>query len=190
MLFGSVSFRWFFIVHIVKIKTSAKHTIPHNLAAQCETRALRVYFSFDGKDQQGKPQKGTMEFIQEVIKASKDRHIRFAATGDATGASGKGGSFDFYQVGGTTYIYAPEGEGQQKCIGTTSGDNSAGSLAEAFKPSDIIGGLEKARLVGKGETINDVVTDHYSFDGSGCTSNGENATRPFDRAIAASYRAS
>jgi CheY-like chemotaxis protein len=26
--------------------------------------------------------------------------------------------------------------------------------------------------------------------GSGCTSNGENATRPFDRAIAASYRAS
>jgi hypothetical protein len=29
-----------------------------------------------------------------------------------------------------------------------------------------------------------------ALPGSGCTSNGENATRPFDRAIAASYRAS
>jgi hypothetical protein len=30
----------------------------------------------------------------------------------------------------------------------------------------------------------------HTEGGSGCTSNGENATRPFDRAIAASYRAS
>ncbi|HET9224518.1 MAG TPA: hypothetical protein VFO07_18540, partial [Roseiflexaceae bacterium] len=55
------------------------------------------------------------------------------------------------------------GQNAQKCIGMTS-DQDAGSMAAAFKPSDIIGGLNQAKLVGKGETVNGVVADRYSFD--------------------------
>jgi hypothetical protein len=122
---------------------------------------LQFSFSFDGKDEQGKPQKGGMEFVQEIIKGSNDQHIRWAATGDA--ANSTQGSFEFFQVGGTSYIYSAEGQGAQKCVGMTSGQDS-GNMGAAFKPSDVIGGLERAKLVGKGETVNGVVADHYTFD--------------------------
>jgi hypothetical protein len=123
---------------------------------------LRFTFSFDGKDDQGQPQQGGMEFVQEIITGSKDQHIRWSATGDAA-ASSPQRAFEFFQVGGTSYIYSAEGQGAQKCVGMTSGQDT-GNLGAAFKPSDVVGGLEKAKLVGKGETINGVVTDRYSFD--------------------------
>jgi hypothetical protein len=123
---------------------------------------LRFTFSFDGKDDQGKPQQGSMEFVQETIASSKDQHIRWTATGDAA-ASSPQGAFELFQVGGTTYIYSAEGQGAQKCVGMTSGQDGA-NLGAAFKPTDVIGGLEHAKLVGKGETINGVVADRYSFD--------------------------
>jgi hypothetical protein len=130
---------------------------------------LHFTFAFDGKDEQGKPQQGSMEFVQEVINASQDRHLRFISTGDSVGASGAIGTFDFYQVGGTTYIYAPDGQNGQQCIGGMGGEEGGVDLSSAFKPSDIIGGLKEARLVGKGEIVNGVKADHYSFDQSAIT---------------------
>jgi hypothetical protein len=123
---------------------------------------LRFTFSFDGKDDQGKPQQGGMEFVQEIITSSKDQHIRWSATGDAA-ANSPQRAFEFFQVGGTSYIYSAEGQATQKCVGMTSGQDT-GSMGAAFKPSDVVGGLEHAKLVGKGETVNGVVTDRYSFD--------------------------
>jgi hypothetical protein len=127
-------------------------------------KSYRLHFSFgfDGKDDQGKPQKGGMEFVQEIVTGSKDQHIRWSATGDAA-ANSPQSAFEFFQVGGTTYIYTAEGQEAQKCVGMTSGQD-AGNMAAAFKPSDMIGGLEQAKLVGKGETVNGVVADRYSFD--------------------------
>lgn len=130
---------------------------------------LHFTFAFDGKDEQGKPQQGSMEFIQEVINASQDRHIRFISTGDSVGAGGAIGTFDFYQVGGTTYIYAPDGQNGQQCIGGMGSEEGGVDLGNTFKPSDIIGGLEEAKLVGKGETVNGVKADRYSFDQSAVT---------------------
>ena len=130
---------------------------------------LHFTFAFDGKDAQGKPQQGSMEFIQEVVNASQDRHIRFMSTGDSVGESAAIGTFDFYQVGGTTYIYAPDGQNGQQCIGGAGGEGGALDLGNVFKPSDMIGGLEKARLVAKGETINGVKADRYSFDQNAVT---------------------
>jgi hypothetical protein len=115
-----------------------------------------------GKDDQGKPQKGGMEFVQEIITGSSDQHIRWSATGDAA-ASSPQGSFEFFQVGGTTYIFSAAGQEAQKCVGMTSGQDT-GNMAAAFKPSDMIGGLKQAKLVGKGETVNGVVADRYAFD--------------------------
>ncbi len=102
-----------------------------------------------------------MEFIQEVINDSQDRHTRFISTGDSVGESSAIGTFDFYHVGGMTYIYAPDGQLGQQCLGSQGGEVD---LSNVFKPSDIIGGIKAARLVGKGETINGVKADRYSFD--------------------------
>ncbi len=124
---------------------------------------LHFTFTFDGKDDQGKPQKGGMELLQEAIKESKDSHIRFTATGDAAQQNGKPGAFELYQVGGSSYIYSPDGPAEQKCIGMTS-DQSGQNVGGFFKPGDIIGGLKQAKLVGKGETVNGITADHYSFD--------------------------
>ena len=127
---------------------------------------LRFTFTFDGKDDQGQPQKGGMEWVQEVIRESKDQHIRFASTGDAAKEGGQSGAFELYQVGGTSYIYSPDGQADQKCIGMASGQGGQDTGA-FFKPSDIVGGLSKATLAGKGETVNGVVSDHYTFDQGG-----------------------
>lgn len=124
---------------------------------------LHFKFTFDGKDNQGKPQKGAMEMLQEAIKESKDSHIRFVSTGDAAQENGKPGAFELYQIGGSSYIYSPDGPAEQKCIGMTS-DQSGQNVGGFFKPGDIVGGLKQAQLVGKGETINGVTADHYSFD--------------------------
>ncbi len=128
---------------------------------------LHFTFSFDAKDDQGKQQKGGMEYLQEVIKASNDRHLRFSSTG-AAGDPGKTGSFEFFQIAGTSYIYSPDGQADQKCIGVTSGQDSS-ALGDSFKPSDIVGGLQKAKLVGKGETVNGVSSNHYTFDQNAVT---------------------
>jgi hypothetical protein len=124
---------------------------------------MRFSFKFDGKDDQDKPQQGGMEFVQEIIKDRKDQHIRFSATGDTAQGSGKNGAFELYQVDGTSYMFSPDGQVEQKCIGVTSGQNSLDTSAP-FKPSDVVGGLRDARLVNKGETVNGVVADHYTFD--------------------------
>ncbi len=124
---------------------------------------LRFNFTFDGKDEQGKPQKGGMEWVQEAIKESKDQHIRFASTGDTGHENGKGGAFELYRVDGMTYMYSPDGQSDQKCVGMGSSQNDQ-DTGTFFKPSDIVGGLKQARLAGKGETVNDVVSDHYTFD--------------------------
>jgi hypothetical protein len=127
-----------------------------------ESYRLRFSFSFDGKDDEGKPQQGGMEFVQEIIADSKDQHIRWSTTGDAATGSQQG-VFEFFQVGGTTYLFSGEGEGAQKCIGMTSGQDT-GTTGAMFQPSDVVGGLEQAKLVGKGETVNGIVADRYSFD--------------------------
>ena len=129
---------------------------------------LHFRFTFDGKDEQGKPQKGGMEWLQEAIKETKESHIRFTSTGDAAQANSKPGTFELYQVGASSYIYSPDGQADQQCMGMTS-DQSGQDRSAFFKPGDIVGGLKQAKLVGKGETINGVVADHYSFDQNAVT---------------------
>ena len=43
-------------------------------------------------------------------------------------------------------------------------DQSGQNVGGFFKPGDIVGGLKQAKLVGKGETVNGITADHYSFD--------------------------
>ncbi len=130
-----------------------------------DSYSMRFTFSFDGKNDQGKAEKGSMEIIQEVIRASKDQHIRFSATGDASDNTGAG-TFEIFQVGGVSYMHSPEGQDGPSCLSASS-DQSAPTDNQMFKPGDIVGGIEDATLVQQGETVNGVKADHYTFDQGG-----------------------
>lgn len=130
-----------------------------------DSYSMRFTFSFDGKNDEGKAEKGSMEIIQEVIKASNDQHIRFSATGDAADSTG-GGTFEIFQVGGVSYMHSPDAQDGPSCL-SASADQGAPTGSQMFKPGDIVGGIEDATLVQRGETVNGVKADRYTFDQGG-----------------------
>jgi hypothetical protein len=132
---------------------------------ELDSYSMRFTFSFNGKNEEGKTEQGSMEIVQEVIKASKDQHIRFSTTGDAA-ESTPGGIFEIFQVGGVSYMHSPEGQDGPSCLSASSDQNDSLD-GQMFKPGDIVGGIENATLVKQGETVNGVKADHYTFDQGG-----------------------
>lgn len=127
----------------------------------------RYIFSFEGKDADGKEASGSLEFLQEVIAASKDQHVRVSSTGMGNNASDSE-TFEFFTVGGVSYIYGMD-DGVAKCASFSSGESASDPTA-MFKPGDVLGGLNKARRVEQGVTVNGVKTDRYTFDETGISS--------------------
>jgi hypothetical protein len=123
---------------------------------------LTFSFTFDGKDKDGKPQKGLVEIVQAVNRETNDQYTRFVSNGGAAGD--QSGAFEMYRVGGVSYMLSDKGE--QKCVGFSSSEQP-GAAQGLIKPSDIVGGVDRARLVGRGERVNGVLADHYSFDKGG-----------------------
>ena len=144
-------------------ETSNIPDIEAGLESLASYRA-RFTFSFEEKDDDGKERKGSLEFVQEVIAESKDKHIRMAGAGLGDEAS-EGGAFELFTVGGVSYIYSMD-DGVARCISFSS-DESESNPAAMFKPNDVLGGLNKARLVERSVTVNGVKTDHYVVDQSG-----------------------
>ncbi len=150
-----------------------------NLSSTLETLdsyRMRFTFGFDGKDDQGKDQKGSIQIVQEVVKATNDRRLRYSTEGNlssgspgaaGSAASPSGGAYEILQIGDTSYLYSPEGTGDQKCFSYSGGDQGTSQTTELFKPDDIVGGVKDAKLVKRGETVNGIVTDHYTFDQGG-----------------------
>jgi hypothetical protein len=116
---------------------------------------MRFAYTFEGKDKDGKEQKGRIEFLQEYIAETKEQHIRMSGMGT-------GEAMEFFRVGDVTYIYNAASEGDQKCSSFSTSDSA--SMTELMKPGDILGGLNDARLAEKGVTVNGVVADRYVFD--------------------------
>lgn len=115
--------------------------------------------TWDGKDEKGVAQTGSMSWLQEYITASKDQHFSLSTkTADKPSAE----AFEWFQVGDSFYIYAPEKTGAEKCFGMTGSNTQSNSTP--FKPSDILGGTRNAKLVKRGDTVNGVVVDQYAID--------------------------
>ncbi len=115
--------------------------------------------TWDGKDDKGAAQTGSMSWLQEYITASKDQHFSLSTkTTDKPSAE----AFEWFQVGDAFYIYAPQKTGAEKCFGMTGSDTKNNSTP--FKPSDILGGTRNAKLVKRGDTVNGVVVDQYAID--------------------------
>jgi len=116
-----------------------------------------MVYSFEGKDAKGVQQKSSLDLLQEVIVETKDQHIKMSNNS----ADSAGKSYETFQVGGSTFIYNNTGGADSSCTSfssTTTGQNDPTAL---FKPRDMLGNLQSAKLVQKGENVNGVMTDHY-----------------------------
>jgi hypothetical protein len=134
---------------------------------------MQYVYAFDGKDDQGNPSKGSITSTQEVINGSTDSHVSYEATGDAA-SSGNAGKIEMYQIGKDSYMISADEQGKEQCAAFSSGDQS-NPQDTLFKPSDFLDGVTDARLVKKGETVNGVKADHYTFDQTNMPSSGYTA---------------
>ncbi len=127
-------------------------------------------YGFDGKDEQGKTQKGSFTLLQDVITGSKDSHIKFtglsALGGIPTGAStGAGDTFEMFQVGDTAYLNMGGTGPGAGCMGVPAGAAQSSS-AMAPKPSDMLSGFSGAKLAKRNDTVNGISADQFDFDQS------------------------
>jgi hypothetical protein len=120
--------------------------------------------TFEGKDDAGQPKTSTMSFTEEYVKnpAAKRTTINGfgAMLGGATGATGADANvMQTIEVGGKQYF-------QLGTMCTQSTSDTGPQASSQFNPSDLIGGLRGAQLVGT-ETVNGVPTSHYKSDVKG-----------------------
>lgn len=132
--------------------------------AELESYRLQLNISFEGTNDDGEPESGTIEMTQAFIAISNDQHMQMVM--DGTDIDGTEGTFEFFQVDGTTYIYSVEAGSEAQCFSFSS-DEEALDTTAMLQPADFMGGIEEAKLVGKSEVINGINTDHYAFDQAG-----------------------
>ena len=128
--------------------------------------------TFEGKDDAGQPISSTMSFAEEYVKnpAAKRTTINGfgAVLGSAAGVTGTTGSdanvMQTIEVGGKQYF-------QMGTMCTQSTSKDAPQASSQFNPSDLIGGLRGAQLIGN-ETVNGVPTSHYKSDVNGMAALG------------------
>ena len=128
--------------------------------------------TFEGKDDTDQPKSSTMSFTEEYVKnpAAKRTTINGfgAMLGSAAGVTSTAGTdanvMQTIEVGGKQYF-------QMGTMCTQSTSKDAPQASSQFNPSDLIGGLRGAQLVGT-ETVNGVPTSHYKSDVTGMAALG------------------
>ncbi|MBI5879588.1 MAG: hypothetical protein HZB53_18210 [Chloroflexi bacterium] len=124
---------------------------------------VRFVYAYDGKDKSGQPQKGTANFLQEIINATKDEHMKLDQVGNAFGNDDSkatpapaGTVFEMYRVSNNTFLI-----NGGKCQFLTSGDST--SVTRGLFTADQLIGSNKATLIRRGESVNGVTADHYAI---------------------------
>ena len=119
-------------------------------------------YAFDGKDKTGQPRTGSLDYTRDVINATQDDHLKVAFTGDAIGdtsnnkSAGTPGGVEMYKVGGNQFLI-----NGGKCQFIGSGISS--TTPNALFSLDTFVGTDKATVVGRGELVNGIISDHYTF---------------------------
>ncbi|MEM8532330.1 MAG: hypothetical protein AAGF95_15910 [Chloroflexota bacterium] len=132
-----------------------------NRLDELESYRIQFNISFDGTNDSGETESGSIEMMQTYIAESNNQHMRMASE-DST-AEDASGTFEFFQIDGTTYTYTAEAEGEAQCFSFSSEEDTLGNDT-MLQPDDFTEGVEEANLVGRGEVVNGVDTDHYEFD--------------------------
>ena len=128
---------------------------------ELESYRLQFNISFDGTNDAGDPESGTIEMTQTYIAESNNQHMRMV-TEDST-MEDSSGTFEFFQIDGTSYTYAAEAGAEAQCFSFSSEEDTLGTDT-MLQPDDFTDGVEEADLVSRGEVVNGVDTDHYRFD--------------------------
>lgn len=143
--------------------------VMNNLDALDSYRTTMDY-TFVGKDNDGKDVNAKYSMLQEYIKSSEHRHTRMTFS-DSDDADDQAGTIDMYQMGDMSYMYNPESDSDTKCLAFSSqSENDDDGFVD---PRELLGdGLDSAKLVKRGENINGVATDHYTFENVGISIGG------------------
>ena len=125
--------------------------------------------TFEGKDDSGQSRDSTMSFTEEFVKnpAAKRTTINGfgAMLGGASGATGSEESvMQTIQIGDKEYF-------QMGTMCTQSTSKEGPTANATFNPSDVMGGLRGAQLIGT-ETVNGVPAAHYKSDVTGLETMG------------------
>jgi hypothetical protein len=127
-----------------------------------DSYSLTFSMSIDGKDDQGQPKSGTFTVHQEINRTANEQH--FGMTGldafSSQTASLGGNAMDIYKIQDATYMLTTGSDGKASCMMYTDSTQADNSF-ELYKPSDLLGGLENAKLTKKGVDVNGVKTDEY-----------------------------
>ncbi len=123
--------------------------------------SYRMRFSADMKSADGKAD-GKMMFIQEIIKADDAKRFQMQIEGAAFGSGQTDGAIqmiEIVEIGEASYMLSGEGAAAQ-CVSFSSAEANP---LDSFNPADLTGAIENATLVARGETVNGIKSDHYTF---------------------------
>jgi hypothetical protein len=107
----------------------------------------------------GETQSTTWDWFEEISTSDKAHHWGSKMT-DAKSA--KPMTFEFWQIGDTSYMMTTDEQGTQECV-AFSGEDRANSAAKGLLTPGALGGVTGAKYVGT-DTVNGVRAKHYKYD--------------------------
>lgn len=124
-------------------------------------KSFRVSWSmtWDGKDDSGKPQTGSLTILQESIAASKDQHLKMTSKSSDKPAAE---ALEWFQIGQSLYIYNADKTGAERCFVIAGSDGNTPGMA--LNPGEFLTSANSGRLVKQGEVVNGVATRQYAID--------------------------
>jgi hypothetical protein len=127
--------------------------------------SYRMQFSLnvDGKDDQGQQKTGTFAILQEVNHKTNEQHARITGLDIFSTQTGTGGSWEVFKIQDATYMLTTDSSGTAACTMYADASQAPNDF-EIYKPSDLLGSLENAKLTKKGVDVNGVKTDQYKAD--------------------------
>lgn len=116
--------------------------------------------SFEGKDDSGQPKTGSTTFTEDFVKNPPAKRTTITGFGGMLSgtpeAKPEDTAMQTIEVGGKQYF-------KMGTICSQSASSDSPQAQATFNPSDVMGGIRGAQLVGN-ETVNGVPTAHYKSD--------------------------
>jgi hypothetical protein len=114
------------------------------------------------KDQDGNPTSNTVQITQETVNTDNSQHTLLIFSGSLVGGTDSEGKYEVYQIEGMSYLVSFDDPANPQCSTFAAG---ASPIKDALlDPKDVIGKMENAKLVKKGESVNGIKTNHYTYD--------------------------
>jgi hypothetical protein len=121
---------------------------------------LQFTLNVDGKDDSGQKKTGSFAILQEVNHKTNEQHARMTGMDIFSTQTGTGGSWEVFKIQDATYMLTTDSGGKVSCTMYADSSQTPNDF-EIYKPSDLLGSLDDAKLTKKGVDVNGVKTDQY-----------------------------